>query len=206
MINFVRVEEAHRKELLKFLLVKTAAVRRGLKPAELLRVRHCYEEKNEQGLRFCLYRRDIYFTLKLDYIELRVEEGSSLVLFYNRETLERELSERMNRRWLVREGYSEAGTMADCLEELKRRFEAAKGPKEYPHEVGLFIGYPLKDVVGFMKNLPSTSKHNGAWKIYGNAVESIRRMKLFKAVEGFAEKAFAQTTDLASFYREINQY
>ena len=37
--NTNRVDEAHRKELLRFLLVKTAAVRRGVKPGELLRVR-----------------------------------------------------------------------------------------------------------------------------------------------------------------------
>ena len=37
-----RIDESHRKELLKFLLVKTAAVRQGIKPAELLRVRHYY--------------------------------------------------------------------------------------------------------------------------------------------------------------------
>ena len=36
--NTNRVDEAHRKELLRFLLVKTAAVRRGVKPGELLRV------------------------------------------------------------------------------------------------------------------------------------------------------------------------
>ena len=33
-----RIDERHRKELLRFLLVKTAAVRRGVKPGELLRV------------------------------------------------------------------------------------------------------------------------------------------------------------------------
>ena len=33
-----RIDERHRKELLGFLLVKTAAVRLGVKPAELLRV------------------------------------------------------------------------------------------------------------------------------------------------------------------------
>ena len=77
------IDESHRKELLKFLLVKTAAVRRGVKPAELLRVRHCYSGVNSEGLRVCLYRSDIYVILGLDYIELKVEESSSLVLFYN---------------------------------------------------------------------------------------------------------------------------
>ena len=40
------VSQAHRRELLRFLLTKTAAVRSGIKPAELLRVRHCYKSKN----------------------------------------------------------------------------------------------------------------------------------------------------------------
>ena len=65
-----RIDESHRKELLKFLLVKTAAVRQGIKPAELLRVRHCYSGVNSEGLRVCLYRSDIYCILGLDYVEL----------------------------------------------------------------------------------------------------------------------------------------
>ena len=109
------IDEAHRKELLRFLLVKTAAVRCGVKPGELLRVRHCYEDRNDQGLRICLNRRDIYFCLKLDYIELRVEEGSSLILFYNPEKLARTLSERRNRYWLAKVGYGLDGTMDDYL-------------------------------------------------------------------------------------------
>ena len=71
-----RIDESHRKELLKFLLVKTAAVRQGIKPAELLRVRHCYSGVNAEGLRVCLYRSDIYCILGLDYVELNVQEAA----------------------------------------------------------------------------------------------------------------------------------
>ncbi|MDO4365847.1 MAG: hypothetical protein Q4D70_03560, partial [bacterium] len=95
------IDDAHRRELLRFLLVKTAAVRRGVKPAELLRVRHCYAQTNAEGFRFCLYRRDIYFTLRLAYVELKVEEASSLVLFYDPQALAATLDEPHNRRWLV---------------------------------------------------------------------------------------------------------
>ncbi len=42
-----KVSESHRKELLKFLLVKTAGVRLGIKPGELLRVQHCYTKVNK---------------------------------------------------------------------------------------------------------------------------------------------------------------
>ena len=36
-----RLDERHRKELLRFLLAMTAAVRRGVRPGELLPVRPC---------------------------------------------------------------------------------------------------------------------------------------------------------------------
>ena len=96
------IDLLHRKELLKFLLVKTAVVRRGVKPAELLRIRHCYEGVNSEGLRVCLYRRDIYETLGLDYVELKVEAGGSLVLFYTPPVLAATLAEPRNRRFFFR--------------------------------------------------------------------------------------------------------
>jgi len=140
--NTNRVDEAHRKELLRFLLVKTAAVRRGVKPGELLRVRHCYEGVNAEGLRVCLYRSDIYGILGLDYVELTVEEKSSLVLFYNPHVLASTLAEPRNARWLTRMGYPPAASLHDLLAHLVRR----AGRCDLPHEVGIFIGYPLKDV------------------------------------------------------------
>ena len=189
-----KIDEAHRKELLKFLLVKTAPVRYGVKPAELLRVRHCYSDTNEEGFRFCLYRRDIYEILSLDYIELKVESESSLVLFYNREVLSRTLSGRAVSGWLRRCGYPEGAVQAR-LSELRKRCEG----KEFPHEIGVFIGYPLKDVVGFMQRLPMTPLHNGPWRVYGNAMESIRRMRLYAAAERFAGDTLEKAADVTEF-------
>ena len=53
----------HRKELMKFLLIKTAPVRSGVKPAEFLRVRKCYRSKPEEG--FCIHQAEILATLRL---------------------------------------------------------------------------------------------------------------------------------------------
>ena len=115
-----RIDESHRKELLKFLLVKTAAVRQGIKPAELLRVRHCYSGVNTEGLRVCLYRSDIYCILGLDYVELNVQEDSSLVLFYNPQALTATLAEPRNARWLMRMGYPAATPQGGETELLQR--------------------------------------------------------------------------------------
>ena len=195
------IDEEHRKELLRFLLVKTAAVRRGVKPAELLRVRHCYSGVNSEGLRVCLYRSDIYVILGLDYVELKVEAESSLVLFYDPAALERTLAEKSGRRWLARLGYGRDWTTAEMLEELKRRAATCR----IPHEVGLFIGYPLKDVVGFMERIPSTPLHNATcWRVYGNADESLRRMSAYRREEASANEALDRAKDVSDFIELIS--
>ena len=197
-----KIDEAHRKELLKFLLVKTAAVRRGVKPAELLRVRHCYSCVNSEGLRVCLYRSDIYCILGLDYIELKVEEESSLVLFYNPGVLASMLAENRNRRWLARLGYPENGTVDELLDELVRRFAG----NAMPHEVGIFIGYPLKDVAGFMRRLPATPLHgrHGAWRIYGDVGESLARMNRYEREEAVAADILLSARGVDDFIRRIS--
>lgn len=194
------IDERHRKELLKFLLVKTAAVRRGVKPAELLRVRHCYSTVNAEGLRVCLYRSDIYSILGLDYIELKVEERSSLVLFYNPPTLNATLKKRSNRLWLAGLGYPVDGTMHDMLSELCRR----AGGSALPHEVGVFIGYPLKDVAGFMQRIPATPVHHGAWRVYGGADESLRRMRLYANAEANAAQVLDRSRGVEEFINAIS--
>ena len=195
-----RIDESHRKELLRFLLVKTAAVRRGVKPAELLRVRHCYSGVNPDGLRVCLYRNDIYGILGLDYMELKVEAKSSLVLFYNPRVLASTLAKPRNARWLKRMGYPAGMPLHAMLAHLVRR--AAECP--LPHEVGIFIGYPLKDVAGFMRQIPSTPVHHGAWRVYGIADESLRRMRLYAAAEDYAREVLERSRGIDDFINTIS--
>ena len=208
-MNERKIDEEHRLELLRFLLVKTAAVRRGVKPAELLRVRHCYATANEDGLRVCLYRSDIYEILGLDYVELKVEEQSSLVLFYNRTVLSATLGESRNARWLGRMGYpaEKVAAQGSCcvdLEGMLSHLVRRASECILPHEVGIFIGYPLKDVVGFMQSIPATPVHNGMWRVYGGAEESLRRMYAYAREERVAERAIEKARDVKDFIRMIS--
>ncbi len=189
-----RIDESHRKELLKFLLVKTAAVRQGIKPAELLRVRHCYSGVNSEGLRVCLYRSDIYCILGLDYVELNVQEDSSL-------------AEPRNARWLARMGYPadtsmEGGT--EVLQGMLAHLVNRAAECELPHEVGVFIGYPLKDVAGFMQRIPATPVHHGAWRVYGGADESLRRMRLYANAEANAAQVLDRSRGIEEFINAIS--
>ena len=48
---------------------------------------------------------------------------------------------------------------------LKTRLSANGG---FPHEVGLFLGYPLEDVHGFVRSGGRNYKLNGYWKVYSD--------------------------------------
>ncbi len=41
--------------------------------------------------------------------------------------------------------------------------------EEFPHEIGLFLGYPPEDVQGFIENRADGCKYAGCWKVYGDA-------------------------------------
>lgn len=191
-----QISEKHRKELLRFLLLKTAAVRSGVKPGELLRVQHCYKSRNSEGFNFCLYRADILQILKLNYLELRVEPESSLILFYHRETMAMTLSDTKNLSLLSTLGYPVGPDIDDLLAFLRERFAVEK----IPHEVGVFIGYPLKDVKGFMEKLPRTPVHRGDWTVFGDAAESLEKMSLYRKAEEFAGKILDVCEDLQTFF------
>lgn len=45
---------------------------------------------------------------------------------------------------------------------------------EFPHEIGLFLGYPPEEVVSFIQNHGENCKYCGCWKVYGD-VESAKR-------------------------------
>ncbi len=191
----------HRKDLLRFLLLKTAAVRRGVKPGELLRVRRCFTEETPSDEPVCLHRRDILNILELDYVELLVENDSSLVLFYHPDAMGYALHDPANRAILARCGYPADADVRALLTELQRRFQHGS---DLPHEVGVFLGYPAKDVAGFMANLPRTPVEHGRWAVYGDAAESVARMTLYRRIEAAAERVLNVCGDTRTFLEHIS--
>ena len=155
----------------------------------------------------CLYRSDIYCILGLDYVELNVQEDSSLVLFYNPHALAATLTEARNARWLARMGYpadTSQGGEAVLLQRMLAHLVNRAAACELPHEVCVFIGYPLKDVAGFMQRIPATPVHHGAWRVYGGADESLRRMRLYANAEANAAQVLDRSRGVEEFINAIS--
>ena len=101
--------------------------------------------------------------------------GACLVLVYRPGQLERRLQEPAVRAFLRCQGYGE-GTLEAYLSQLGRRLRECA---DFPHEIGIFLDYPLEDVRGFMANRGAGAVCQGCWKAYGDAQEASRRFRLY---------------------------
>ena len=94
----------------------------------------------------------------------RPEAGSALVYVYRTAHLERVLAQQGRRRLLSERGYRPGGA-EELLDQLAARLRTGE---EFPHEIGLFLGYPLRDVVGFIENRGQNFTCCGLWKSYSD--------------------------------------
>lgn len=93
------------------------------------------------------------------------------MLVYREEMLGKRLSDGNAREILAKYGYCDDFSVEECLERLSARVREGG---DFPHEIGIFLGYPIDDVKGFIENKGDNFKLCGAWKVYRN-VESAQR-------------------------------
>ena len=96
----------------------------------------------------------------------------ALLLVYRADRLDRALRDPRARKMLRETGYPVEQGLDALLRHLTLRLEQADG---FPHEVGLFLGYPPEDVEGFLSDVDGTGcKLCGVWKVYHD-VEGARQ-------------------------------
>ena len=90
--------------------------------------------------------------------------GGSLLYIYREELLAKQLYHLESRRILRAFGYR-GREVNGLVEQLGRRVEESG---DFPHEIGLFLGYPPEDVAGFVAHKGAKCKLCGCWKVYGD--------------------------------------
>ena len=92
-----------------------------------------------------------------------------LIYVYREARLQEVLADADIRAFLAREGYQlpqSRERTGDLLTQLSRRLCCSA---EFPHEIGVFLGYPLTDVVGFIENRGQLYLLPG-WETYGDSI------------------------------------
>ncbi|PJI10048.1 MULTISPECIES: DUF3793 family protein [Clostridium] len=120
-------------------------------------------DKRKLNLIWNKYKDRLRKKLGVSFFELRRDKRNIVVLFYNYEMMEIHIKDKQNIVFLNRFGYKSEMNVNQCLCHLKRRFE-----KICPHEIGVFLGYPIEDVISFMDCNDTECKMVGYWKVYHN--------------------------------------
>ena len=178
------------------MIEQCAPVLAGLKPAGLFRyetrdcadlarrVRSWNEQLNSKGLR------------------VRVMKGCArthrfLVYVYREAQLSAVLADKAVQEFLRQEGYqlpAEQEQTGALLNQLSRRLCCQA---EFPHEIGVFLGYPLPDVVGFIENRGQNFTCCGYWKSYGEPVAARRRFDQLSKCTAVYLRLFHSGTPIA---------
>ena len=93
---------------------------------------------------------------------LRRQENRVLVYVYRKKQLEVSLNRPGVAKFLKQYGYGSTD-VEYALDRLKSRIGENN---EFPHEIGIFLDYPLGDVIGFITNEGRNFKCVGCWKVY----------------------------------------
>ena len=121
-------------------------------------------------------------------IPLYADAEKEVLFLYRYEQLERHLKNREVREFLRSCGY-ESFEVASVLVRLRRRYQLYAGiSKEFPHELGVLLGYPVGDVQGFIDNHGENSLTSRYWKVYQNPKEAEKIFDLYDRVKEQALK------------------
>ena len=103
---------------------------------------------------------------------MRYRNGRVLIYVYRRDRLAKDFEKAGAKELLFSRGYGDK-SMSDMLDMLSCRLCESD---DFPHEIGLFLGYPVGDVKGFIENGCKNCKLAGVWKVYE---DECRAEKLF---------------------------
>lgn len=98
-----------------------------------------------------------------------------LILVYDCELIEKVFAGEIIKNYLARFGYDRNISTGEFLNQLSTKIADSKN---FPHEIGIILGYPPEDIEGFKRYKGRNFKCCGYWKVYGNAE---RAQKMFAA-------------------------
>ena len=123
---------------------------------------------------------------------VKMRSGFALIYVYRVQQLKQVLADPRVQAFLRRCGYSRFD-VTSCLALLKKRLLN----DDFPHEVGVFLGYPLDDVRAFIDNKGANCPCVGTWKAYTNIVEAQRIFRSYQKCTQIYCRCFLEGMDIA---------
>ena len=112
-------------------------------------------------------------------ISLNEKNNRALIYVFRKKQLQQDLERPSAKLFLQKNGYSDLEIEA-AITTLRNRLELSS---EFPHEIGIFLGYPAEDVIGFIQNKGLNCRYSGCWKVYYNECEAKKLFAKYKKCE-----------------------
>lgn len=121
-------------------------------------------------------------------VKLQVKNSRALIYVFRRSRFLRDLNCPKISRFLKKNGY-DGSDINSAISTLRSHLTEID---EFPHEIGLFLGYPIDDVIGFIRNKGQNCKRCGCWKVYCNECEAEKIFAQFKKCEAVYMRLWEQ--------------
>lgn len=131
--------------------------------------------------------------LRLVILRSCPKKGSYLLCLYRVAALNQILSDPDVCEYLLSEGYDPTQGVEKHFTRLSTRLRSSDG---FPHEIGIFLGYPLVDVKGFVEHKGENFTCCGLWKVYGDPEEAQRLFASYKTCSTIYKERFAGGTPI----------
>ena len=163
----------------------------GIKTGNLFRYRYNNISEMRESVRFWnrrLRKKGVRI------LPLRYRDSHALLYLYRPSQLADDLQNDQAGTILRHCGYSPEHA-AQCIAKLIERLNESDA---FPHEIGLFLGYPPEDVSGFILHHACNYKCAGCWKVYGDEQKCRRLFAKYKQCTRIYESCLIHGKDLVS--------
>ena len=152
------MERMDKVELKNQLVLQCAPLLAGIKPSNLLTLRGHSTAEVEEVFRGTDIRVQV----------LCVTRRQIVLLLYRETELLAYLGQAKVAEAMAAFGYP-VRNLEHIFERLAVRYQRYMSDrKTFPHELGLLLGYPVADVLGFVENDGQNYLYSGYWKVYEN--------------------------------------
>lgn len=146
---------------IKWLLELLGPVLFGSKSAEIISIP--YFDANKE-IKLNDIKNHFSMCSKIHFIVIDKKEKGLKILFVNKESLANQLNNIKVKNFLKFLGYPNNMDVDSSLSHLIEKLKS----DVFPDEIGVFLGYPLKDVVGFMGYGNYKFHNTKYWRVYGD--------------------------------------
>lgn len=183
----------------KLLVNHSAPTLAGIKIANIFTYQ--YDSKKELYERIVFYnkllgKRGINLSILKDY------DSKVIVYVYNKEKLKNYMANGEVSNFLCDFGYYSD----NIYKNIRILSERMTNYKNFPHEIGIFLGYPLIDICGFINNYGKNSLYSGYWKVYHNKKDAIKTFDSYNRCRIFYTNTFLEGKNILEIIESYSDY